>query len=171
MSNVLIGIIGVILFIGLALAGALFLGPRFQSSSNNAKAAHVVSVLQQAAHAANMYRVDIGKEVFEGDEDAVGNGYMKSWPDNPYFRKTTDQSLQMRLLSKPEIRYAPNTSTVAKVVTVRLLKENREDEVSVDVCKAIQRSVGASDTLGAADGVAPVGCGYYGVTIYAWARI
>jgi len=42
MSNVLIGIIGVILFIGLALAGALFLGPRFQESTNNSRGSAVI---------------------------------------------------------------------------------------------------------------------------------
>lgn len=57
MSNVLIGIIGVILFIGLALAGALFLGPRFQDSTNNSKAAAVVQTMTQLANASNMYRI------------------------------------------------------------------------------------------------------------------
>ena len=42
MSNVLIGIIGVILFIGLALAGALFLGPRFQAATISSKASATV---------------------------------------------------------------------------------------------------------------------------------
>ena len=60
MSNVLIGIIGVILFIGLALAGALFLGPRFQESTNNSRASAAVQAVAQVASAANMYRVQEG---------------------------------------------------------------------------------------------------------------
>ena len=61
MSNVLIGIIGVILFIGLALAGALFLGPRFQESRNTSIAAAQVSAMKQLSDAVNMYAVQEGK--------------------------------------------------------------------------------------------------------------
>ena len=63
MSNVLIGIIGVILFIGLALAGALFLGPRFQEATNTSKAAAYVSQGKQIADAMQMYRVQEGTDV------------------------------------------------------------------------------------------------------------
>lgn len=63
MSNVLIGIIGVILFIGLALAGALFLGPRFQEASNASKASAYVSEGRQIASAMQMYRVQEGVDV------------------------------------------------------------------------------------------------------------
>src|SRR3546814_17765989 len=55
MSNVLIGIIGVILFIGLALAGALFLGPRFQESPHNSRASSSVQEVSQIASAANIF--------------------------------------------------------------------------------------------------------------------
>ena len=58
MSNVLIGIIGVILFIGLALSGALFLGTRFQESANTSKAAANVQAIQQIGNAIEMYRVN-----------------------------------------------------------------------------------------------------------------
>src|SRR3546814_10920461 len=61
MSNVLIGIIGVILFIGLALAGALFLGPRFQESTNNSRASASVQAVSQIASAANMFEVQEGR--------------------------------------------------------------------------------------------------------------
>src|SRR3546814_18801710 len=61
MSNVLIGIIGVILFIGLALAGALFLGPRFQESTNNSRPSASVQAVSQIASAANMFAVQEGR--------------------------------------------------------------------------------------------------------------
>lgn len=91
MSNVLIGIIGVILFIGLALAGALFLGPRFQESTNNSKASAVIQVVDQVAKAANMQVVQEGVPVAgnpSGADDApvtqlVSRGYLKSKPLNP----------------------------------------------------------------------------------------
>ena len=82
MSNVLIGIIGVILFIGLALAGALFLGPRFQESTNNSKASAAVQAVSQVASAANMYNVQEGKTT-TSIADLTGGNYLKSVPGNP----------------------------------------------------------------------------------------
>jgi hypothetical protein len=86
MSNVLIGIIGVILFIGLALAGALFLGPRFQESTNNSRGAAVIQAVSQISNAANMYRVQEGLAVVSNaniDTILRANGYPKSVPANP----------------------------------------------------------------------------------------
>jgi hypothetical protein len=96
MSNVLIGIIGVILFIGLALAGALFLGPRFQESANNSKAAAAVQIVSQMASAARLYEVQEGRKVTPNEsgttletttstpyQQIVGGGYVKSVPSNP----------------------------------------------------------------------------------------
>lgn len=82
MSNVLIGIIGVILFIGLALAGALFLGPRFQESTNNSRAAASVQAVAQVASAANMYRVQEGHGAGLV-ADLISEDYLKSTPANP----------------------------------------------------------------------------------------
>jgi hypothetical protein len=83
MSNVLIGIIGVILFIGLALAGALFLGPRFQESTNNSKASAIIQRIAQTANAVNMYEVQEGSRIAgdsAGITTLVSMGYMKSAP-------------------------------------------------------------------------------------------
>jgi hypothetical protein len=87
MSNVLIGIIGVILFIGLALAGALFLGPRFQEATNNSKASYVSTAIAQSKNAIDMYRVNEGTPLKVGAFTALlDGGYMKSRPSNVYVR-------------------------------------------------------------------------------------
>jgi hypothetical protein len=84
MSNVLIGIIGVILFIGLALAGALFLGPRFQESTNNSKASAAVQAVSQVSSAANMANVQNGTAVQAGAVSGLASsGFLKSVPSNP----------------------------------------------------------------------------------------
>jgi hypothetical protein len=88
MSNVLIGIIGVILFIGLALAGALFLGPRFQESTHNSKAAAIAQNISQIANASVMYEAQEGKQLLASNfltngKTLVDRGYMKSYPTNP----------------------------------------------------------------------------------------
>jgi hypothetical protein len=83
-SNVLIGIIGVILFIGLALAGALFLGPRFQEASINSDAAIAMQGLQQLADAASLYESSTGLKLRDGDQDILlSEGYLKGLPRNP----------------------------------------------------------------------------------------
>jgi len=84
MSNVLIGIIGVILFIGLALAGALFLGPRFQESTNNSKASAAVQAVSQVSSAANMANVQNGTATQSGAATTLAtSGFLKSVPSNP----------------------------------------------------------------------------------------
>ncbi len=86
MSNVLIGIIGVILFIGLALAGALFLGPRFQEATNNSKAAAAVQAVSQIARAADMYNVQSGEPIepyVNIKTKLVDAGFLKAIPINP----------------------------------------------------------------------------------------
>jgi hypothetical protein len=83
MSNVLIGIIGVILFIGLALAGALFLGPRFQEAQNSSKASAAVQNMSQISNAVQMWQVDRGERFPAGPaDDLVSKGFMKSLPAN-----------------------------------------------------------------------------------------
>ena len=99
MSNVLIGIIGVILFIGLALAGALFLGPRFQQSTANAKASAIVQSLQQIQSAENLYRLNEGKSIPSGGSGEAllatlrGDGYLKARPVNPFATDATPSDI------------------------------------------------------------------------------
>jgi type II secretory pathway pseudopilin PulG len=86
MSNVLIGIIGVILFIGLALAGALFLGPRFQESSSNSKASMAVQGVSQIASAIQLRNLTEGTSLPSSanlETALVTPGYMKAVPKNP----------------------------------------------------------------------------------------
>lgn len=89
MSNVLIGIIGVILFIGLALAGALFLGPKFQDATISSKASSWSQGQAQIAAAVNMKETAEGMRV-ESTTDTntlisglVNERYLKSIPVNP----------------------------------------------------------------------------------------
>src|SRR3546814_15520869 len=69
MSNVLIGIIGVILFIGLALAGALFLGERFLGTKTDSEAARFIAEGAQIANAYELFGIQEGRY-----PDAMGAG-------------------------------------------------------------------------------------------------
>ena len=71
MSNVLLGIIGVILFIGLALAGANFLGREFDNMTAASQAAAISSTLQQTSHAATLYQTKRGIKLMGSDGPTV----------------------------------------------------------------------------------------------------
>ncbi|QAY80266.1 hypothetical protein [Sphingosinicella sp. BN140058] len=85
MSNVIIGIIGVILFIGLAIAGAVHLGPRFTGARTVSDAARIMAQLEQINAAIEARQQRTG-EVLEGPnatvDQLVAEGYLKSAPIN-----------------------------------------------------------------------------------------
>jgi hypothetical protein len=84
MSNVLIGIIGVILFIGLALAGALILGDDFRSASSDSQAAAAVAQAQQVQAAVEMWRLKTGQSTFPNqDTTFLVPRFLKSAATNP----------------------------------------------------------------------------------------
>ncbi len=136
MSNVLIGIIGVILFIGLALAGALFLGPRFQESTNNSKAAAIVQTMTQLANAANMYQVNEGTPLLASTfltngQTLISKGYLKSLPMNPL---NSEQYVTVD-------RNGGDTAVPVKVVFTSI----GNDSKAKDICRIIERMGGATD--------------------------
>ena len=86
MSNVLIGVLAVILLIGLGIAGALYFGSKFSGLSNDAKAAKVVAEGSQIQSAYEMRRVTTGKTLTLGNgaqelETLKTEGYLKAIPD------------------------------------------------------------------------------------------
>ncbi len=132
MSNVLIGIIGVILFIGLALAGALFLGPRFQESTNNSKAASVVQAVSQVSSAVSMRNMTTGTSMNPKGPGIdlgllVSEGYLKSVPSNAG-RAGTAPVLMMDAGSGQDI--APASHIVMGLGTAE------------QICRAIARQTG-----------------------------
>src|SRR3546814_953458 len=86
MSNVLLGIIGVILFIGLALAGALFLGEEFQKASQRNKAMLLAQMAAQISAAASLSETETGREIAARSSvsNLVISGYLRTLPINPY---------------------------------------------------------------------------------------
>ena len=162
MSNVLIGIIGVILFIGLALAGALFLGPRFQESTNNSRASAAVQAVSQVSSAANMYNVQEGQTVIDGavaEDSAIRTGgYLKSVPANP----TGGPGV-------PTVETI-TTGTAPNTVTTRFVRMTLGGTNAESICKAINKQTkGNEDVLAAPAGTA--GCTTNGTVYSAFAAI
>lgn len=154
MSNVLIGIIGVILFIGLALAGALFLGPRFQESANTSKAAAMVQSVSQITNALDLRTVTTGQSIGDTqrellpDDVLVTEGYLKSMPSNPYGQRTM-------------LFYDPTSSDPSSVAGNRAYFVEmfmKDDAASASVCLAAQKQASGSNTIPDTRPKARTGC-------------
>ncbi len=128
MSNVLIGIIGVILFIGLALAGTLILGDDFRSSKADSRASAAIQTMTQVANAANMHRVKIGSAPNGGTLGGLVPRFLKSVPINPTGGKA------------PDMHSASSNYTGAAVFSVMEIAD-------ANACKSINQQLGTSDTV------------------------
>lgn len=86
MTNVLVGIVGVLLFIGLALAGAFFLGPRFQQAKQDSRAMSLTQMASQIVVAMEIKRNDDGTPMPARQSMTVlaQRAYLKALPSNPY---------------------------------------------------------------------------------------
>lgn len=133
MSNVLIGIIGVILFIGLALAGALFLGPRFQEATINSKTAAVEQSLSQVTHAANLYRVQEGTDLLASNyssnvQTLKDAGYLKTVVGSPLngsaiFTVDASGGGAAVPINHAYLALGPSTDTVARAICIQIERQ------------------------------------------------
>jgi len=130
-SNVLIGIIGVILFIGLALAGALILGDDFKSSSRDAKATALIAQMQQVSQAVEMYRLKTGTD----------------FPS--YAQINTDARMVPRFLKTPYVE--PEGKGWPVVYDFAQGRYVILGALNGDMCKAVQMHVTGSDVYQTSD--------------------
>lgn len=132
MSNVLIGIIGVLLFIGLALAGALLLGDDFKAAGTDTKAAAVVQAMSQTTNAVEMYKLKTGGTLRSNDvtsTHALIPRFLKAAPVNPV---TKLENIRIGDL------YGGASSGTAMSINVPL----GSDDLARNVCESIQRQTG-----------------------------
>jgi hypothetical protein len=148
MSNVLIGIIGVILFIGLALAGALFLGPRFQESTNNSRAAANIQAVTQITNAMELYKTQEG-EAFDYSRypGNLEGTYLKSIP--------TIQGGGTLLWRTTAVTGEGTVLVLTSTLT------NADGNTSKQVCEAIMRQSKGVETI-PTQPVDRMGCYYNG---------
>lgn len=84
MSNVLIGIVGVVLFIGLSLAGASFFGPVMTDSMTEARASGVVQIMSTTAKAVSTRnREQETTTPGSADSSSLVPDYLAEIPVNP----------------------------------------------------------------------------------------
>lgn len=133
MSNVLMGVVGVVLFVGLALAGALFLGDTFQQASNRSKAATVQAQLRQVVDATSMARTRLGRPVLTGEVGIYSPlmpRFLKKPPSNPI-----RQGASFFLLDEDGALTAGGEARTAVVYL-------NNDAVSRRICEDIDRGAG-----------------------------
>ncbi len=131
MSNVLIGIIGVILFIGLALAGALILGTDFMTATSSSKAAAVAQHLNQISAAINMYQLKTGRTMIASEDNValLQPRFLKSFPaGNPVNQGT--------------YRINDEGANIAVAPVRMVITPMGTDSRARDVCVAIEEQAG-----------------------------
>lgn len=168
MSNVLIGIIGVILFIGLALAGALILGDDFRSASTTSEAAAVTSQLQQVQSAIEMYRLKTGQRNIPNQNTSfLVPRFLKVAAVNPT-RWSKTQSVAYWKTAFLNNDIGPNENNEAMAFSaswVQIIVGPTSDSRAKDICLAIEEGVGRSSIPSLHRPTYPIGCasdlGYY----------
>lgn len=137
MSNVIIGIIGVVLFIMLAIAGSLYLGSGLLDAQSSRKATIVLTSGRQMATAVQLYQTR-RREIVPNSLD-VGNGLitarmLKSIPTNPVVPAN-----------------APFTSDINGSLTSArpgwILMYMGQSKEARNVCLEIERAAGNRDRL------------------------
>lgn len=144
MSNVILGIIGVVFFIGLAIAGASFFGPNLTGSRVDAQAADYLNQSSQISRAIEHYASDNGKLPINGSQQPVdilvSSKYMKAAPPGggaPWTMNTSANAL-----------LTPVVGTVAeatKVCVAARAKANMPNPSAIKRCDGSSGSLSKSD--------------------------
>ena len=172
MSNVLIGIIGVILFIGLALAGALILGEDFRSASNDTKAAQISQTIHQIASAASMYEVKTGRQLMDGDQGLLMPRFLKSIPSNPIYPTSSAYTHQYMLSYQQDNPGSGRSTLQANFVVLFLYAGTPAGDVQMKaVCDSINSAAGVASSAAAVAGPSVFGCVDYAGRWIAFERI
>ena len=161
MSNVLIGIIGVILFIGLALAGALILGDDFRTASSSAQAAAVVSQLQQTQAAVEMWRLKTGQRtIMTQDTSFLVSRFLKTPAVNPTsYARTAPYAYWQGVMLNNDLDTNVNDEAKGQVAGWAMIVVGPgADAKARNTCSAIEEGQGRSGIDNVRYGVNPIGC-------------
>lgn len=161
MSNVLIGIIGVILFIGLALAGALILGDDFKSASSSSQAAAVVSQLQQTQSAIEMWRLKTGqRQIMTQDTSFLVPRFLKTVAVNQtsYGRSPAYPYWQNVILNNDLDTNVDNEAKGQVAGWAMVVVGPAADAKARNTCIAIEEGQGRTGVDNVRYGVNPIGC-------------
>lgn len=165
------GLIAVVLFIGLALAGATFLGPYFQRTAMQTQSVAVTTQMSQTAQAIQMYRLKTGQTGIRlGDTSFLV----------PRFLKTAARNMSPGGVANPtDYKFVPHVNNDvlgdgndegAPLTGAYIMMFLGTDTKARDICKAIA-DINNGGTMVAIDSTnrypeAQVGCGIYNANTY-----
>ena len=160
MSNVLIGIIGVILFIGLALAGALILGDDFRTASSSSQAAAIVSQLQQTQSAIEMWRLKTGQRtIMTQDTSFLVPRFLKTPATNPASYRNAGVPYWNGVFLNNDIDPNTNNEAMGQVAGwAQVIVGPSTDAKARATCLAIEEGQGRSTIVDTRYPTAPIGC-------------
>lgn len=173
MMNVLMGIIGVILFVGLAIAGALFMGEQFSNAGARTNAAVVVGQLQQMSQAVEMYRLKTGvQDVTCQTVDFLVPRFLKTVPISPTVKaKSTTASYMYRPQLNNDIITDETAAQAAGIAAVYITTNLGDDVTAKKACQAIadlqSGGIQSVDLLPKKK----AGCGLYAGEYVAWHKL
>jgi hypothetical protein len=173
MSNVLIGIIGVILFIGIAIAGALFLGDQFKSVTSKSDASTIMAQLAQMTQALEMYKLKSGKGTVNCQTvDFLVPRYLKRVPVSPTLIAANTQS---SYLYKPQLNNDLRTDATpeqaAAVEALYITTNIGATPKAAKACQAIADQYGGGVQTVTALPTSKAGCGLFQDEYVAWQKL
>ena len=176
----LIGIIGVILFIGLALAGALILGDDFRSATNETQGAAAVNQLQQVKAAFDMWKLKTGQSSINNQNTAfLVPRFLKSQAINPTKGGRANAS-NYQYTTRFNNDVCPDSGDEAGIVASHIMLPLGQDAGAQAACQAIsdQHTQGVMGTdirptrpIGCVKIDGPAQCGYAGTWYMAYATL
>lgn len=101
MSQVLIGIVGVILFIGLAIAGANYLGDGFMDAATAQRSAAIIARMSEVQSAVALRDANEINPLMSGTnlDQLIAEGYLKARPSNPgFYSNSSFANMEVQLL-------------------------------------------------------------------------
>ena len=173
MANVLLGIVGVILFIGLAVAGALFLGDQFRKATARNDATIVLAQIQQMTQAIEMHRLKSGTQTFTCQPlTNLVPRYLKSIPVAPTpvaRRNAGDYRFQPQ--ANNDLVTDTNPLQAAGLPALYLTTNLGNDQAAADACQVVADRIGGGVQSVDALPTAKSGCGRYAGDYVVWQRL
>jgi hypothetical protein len=173
MMNVLMGVIGVILFVGLAIAGALFMGDQFSNAGARTNAAVIVGQLQQMTQALEMYRLKTGIQTVNCQTvDFLVPRFLKVVPVSPTLKaKSTTASYMYRPQLNNDLVTDETAAQAANVAAAYITTNLGDDITAKKACQAIadlqSGGLQSVELLPTKKG----GCGFYAGEYVAWHKL
>jgi hypothetical protein len=173
MSNVLIGIVGVILFIGLALAGVLFLGSQFTNAGGKSDATAIMAQLQQMTQAVEMYRLRTGRQTINCQTvDFLIPRFLKTMPISPTIKaRQTATSYMYKPQLNNDLVTDATPEQAAGIPAIYITTNIGNDQRAKEACRSISETY--TKGIPTVDLTPPEksGCGFFQNEYVAWIRI